>query len=203
MTIRRRRGHRQMPIRPNCHPLPLPSTPSTDEDDRRRAVMTDTTTLTRERADLLESLRRHRGFLRFTVRGLSDEQATQRPTVSALNLAGLIKHVAHTERTWAEFAQRGGEAFRTDSWGIEAWQAEWQLQDGETLESVLAEYEEIARRTDELVATLDLDTAYPLPAAPWFEPGAVRSVRRTFLHVIAETAQHAGHADILRESIDG
>ena len=52
-----------------------------------------TTTLTRERADLLESLRRHRGFLRFTVRDLTEEQAHLRPTVSALYLGGLIKHV--------------------------------------------------------------------------------------------------------------
>jgi len=74
---------------------------------------------------------------------------------------------------------------------------------GETLASVLAEYEEIARHTDELVATIDLDSSHPLPPAPWFEKGASRTARRVFLHVIAETAQHAGHADILRESIDG
>ena len=52
--------------------------------------MTGPTTLTRERADLLESLQRHRAFLRFTVRDLSDEQAQRRPTVSALDLAGLV-----------------------------------------------------------------------------------------------------------------
>jgi hypothetical protein len=160
-------------------------------------------TLTGERADLVQSLDRHRGFLRFTVRGLTDDQATQRTTVSELTLAGLIKHVAHTEDHWAGFAQRGADAFDTGNWSEEAWRAEWQLQPGETLASVLAEYEEIARRTDELAATLDLDAAYPLPQAPWFEPGAAWSVRRTLLHIIAETAQHAGHADILREAIDG
>ena len=165
--------------------------------------MTDTATLTRERADLIESLRRHRGFLRFTVRGLTDEQATLRPTASALTLAGLIKHVAHTEAKWADFAQRGGAAFDMGNWSKEAWLAEWRLEPGETLASILAEYEEIARQSDELVATLDLDVSYPLPQAPWFEPGAAWSVRRTFLHVIAETAQHAGHADIIRESLDG
>ena len=42
-----------------------------------------------------------------------------------------------------------------------------------------------------------------MPDAPWNEPGAVRSVRRVLIHVIAETAQHAGHADILRETLDG
>ena len=71
-------------------------------------------------------------------------------------------------------------------------------------EGLLAEYEEIAARTDELVRTIpDLDVSHPLPSAPWFQPGARRSARRVFLHIIAETAQHAGHADILRESIDG
>jgi hypothetical protein len=166
--------------------------------------MTDSpTTLTGERADLVETLDRHRGFLRFTVRGLTDEQATQRTTASELTLAGLIKHVAHTEEKWADFAQRGADAFDVGNWSLEAWQAEWSLQPGETLARMLAEYEEIARRTDELVATLDLDAAYALPKAPWFEPGASWSVRRTMLHILAETSQHAGHADILRESIDG
>jgi hypothetical protein len=166
--------------------------------------MTSTqTTLTGERADLVQTLDKHRGFFRHTVRGLTDEQATQRTTVSALTLAGLIKHVAHTEQKWADFAQRGADAFDMGNWGVEAWQAEWSLQPGETLASVLAEYEEIARRTDELVGTLDLDAGHALPKAPWFEPGAVWSVRRTVLHIIAETAQHAGHADILRESLDG
>jgi len=166
--------------------------------------MTSTqTTLTGERADLVQTLDKHRGFFRYTVRELTDEQATTRTTASALTLAGLIKHVAHTEQTWADFAQRGAEAFDMTNWGVEAWQAQWSLQPGETLAGVLDEYEEIARRTDELVATLDLDAGHPLPQAPWFEPGAVWSVRRAVLHIIAETAQHAGHADILRESLDG
>ena len=108
-----------------------------------------------------------------------------------------------TSATTALTAERGTQAFGVQNWSLEAWQAQWKLQPGETLEGVLARYEEVARRTDELVATLDLDAAYPLPEAPWFEPGASWSARRAFLHVIAETAQHAGHADILRESIDG
>jgi len=76
--------------------------------------------------------------------------------------------------------------------------------DGETLEGILADYEKVAERTDELVRSLpDLGVAHSLPSAPWFEPGAEWSARRTFVHIVAETAQHAGHADILRESIDG
>jgi hypothetical protein len=59
-------------------------------------------------------------------------------------------------------------------------------------------------RTDELLATLpDLNTTQPLPEAPWFQPGARWSARRVLLHIATETAQHAGHADIIRESLDG
>jgi hypothetical protein len=74
----------------------------------------------------------------------------------------------------------------------------------ETLADVLTRYEHVAARTDELVATLpDLSATQPLPEAPWHEPGATHSVRRVVIHVIAETTQHAGHADILRETLDG
>ena len=74
----------------------------------------------------------------------------------------------------------------------------------ETLYSLLAEFDSVARTTDELVERLpDLDASQPLPQAPWFEPGARWSARRTILHILAETSQHAGHADIIREALDG
>jgi hypothetical protein len=73
----------------------------------------------------------------------------------------------------------------------------------ESLAGLLARYDEVAAATDELVLSVDLDALQPLPKAPWFEPGASWSARRVFAHVLAETAQHAGHADILRETIDG
>ncbi len=190
-----------MLIRPIGLPQPLAS-PPTNEWTTEGDPMTGSTTLTRERADLIESLRRHRNFLRFTVQGLTDEQATSRPTVSALNLAGLIKHVAANEASWVRFAEGGAEAMRRN-WGPEAWSRHWHLESGEMLASVLADYEEVARHTDELVATIDLDADHALPEAPWFEPGARWSARRVFLHLVAEISQHAGHADILRESIDG
>ncbi|HEV7212369.1 MAG TPA: DinB family protein [Blastococcus sp.] len=159
--------------------------------------------LTGERADLVESLDRHRFFLRFTVRDLTDEQAATRTTPSEICLSGLIKHVSGTEAGWVRFIEGGAQAMQSD-WSPEAWTRQWHLQPGETLAGVLAEYDEVARHTDELVATLpDLDAAHPLPQAPWFEPGATWSARRVLLHIIAETAQHAGHADIIREALDG
>ena len=169
-------------------------------------MTTATPTLTAERADLLETLAAHRSFLRHTVRGLTDDQARQRPTASELTLGGLLKHVAHQEANWVRFVLEGPEAIATptDDAGFQKWADEFVLLPEETLEGVLDEYARIADRTDELVRTLpDLDVAHPLPEAPWFSPGAVRSARRVFLHIVAETAQHAGHADILRETIDG
>ncbi|NEK86725.1 DinB family protein [Blastococcus saxobsidens] len=166
----------------------------------------DRTDLTGERADLLETLATHRSFLRFTVQGLTDEQARQRPTASELTLGGLVKHVAGTEESWVDFILAGTSAMAAadDEAQVEAWGEEFRMRPEETLAGVLARYEEVARRTDDVVRTLpDLDLAHPLPEAPWFAPGAVRSARRVLLHIVAETAQHAGHADILRESLDG
>ncbi|MEV4260388.1 DinB family protein [Kribbella sp. NPDC049584] len=164
-----------------------------------------TTNQSGERQDLLDFLDKHRNFLRQTAHGLTDEQANTRSTVSALTVGGLIKHVASVEQHWADFAQGRGEATPTEYTPevIAAWENQFRLVEGETLAGVLAEYEKVAAVTDELVRTLDLDTSYELPAAPWQPPGVFWSVRRVFLHITAETAQHAGHADIIRESIDG
>ncbi|MDT5080581.1 MAG: hypothetical protein QOJ80_5218, partial [Mycobacterium sp.] len=80
---------------------------------------------------------------------------------------------------------------------------QYRLTEGETQAGVLAEYEKFAAATDDQVRTLDHDASYELPAAPWQPPGVFWTVRRVFLHITAETAQHAGHADIIRETIDG
>jgi Protein of unknown function (DUF664) len=159
-----------------------------------------------ERADLLETLRKHRFFLRLTARGLTDEQAALRTAVSELCIGGIIKHVAQTESHWVDFILGGAEVYppADPDWSPEDWANEHRMLPGETLAGILARYEEVAARTDELVATLpSLDVSHLLPEAPWFEPGARWSARRTLLHIVAETAQHAGHADIIRESFDG
>ena len=167
--------------------------------------------MTTERDDLLDLLHQHRGFLRFTVRGLSDEAARSRPTVSALSLGGLVKHVTAGEVNWARFVV-AGPAEQPD-WADIDWsnppaavlehQAGFVMGEDETLAGLLAAYDEAAAATDQLVRTVDLDARQPLPEAPWFEAGKSWSARRVFHHLVAETAQHAGHADILRETIDG
>lgn len=154
-----------------------------------------------ERADLLATLAQHRMFLRVTARNLTEAQARQRSTVSALTIGGIIKHVAETERQWRDFIVDGTSIFDGRDWYAPG---RLELGDGETLAATLDRYEEVAARTDAVISDLaDLDAAHPLPEAPWFPPGASWTARRSVLHIIAETSQHAGHADIIRESIDG
>ena len=173
--------------------------------------MTGTETLSGERADLLDSLAEHRFLLRNTTRGLTDEQVAAAPTASSLCLGGLIKHVTYGERHWVDFILAGPSAMFSgrkdwsewDESDYAAYNTIFRMRPGETLAAVLADYGRVARRTDGLLATLDLDAAHPLPRAPWFEPGARWSARRVLVHIIGETAQHAGHADIIRETLDG
>jgi uncharacterized damage-inducible protein DinB len=167
---------------------------------------TRSTVTSQERADLLETLAKHRQFLGFTVRDLSDEQASEHPTASALCLGGILKHVAAVESGWTDFIVEGPQAMSqgTDEGSAAEWLSRFQMLPDETLVSLLERYEHVAARTDDVIANLpNLDDGHPLPEAPWFESGASWSARRVILHIIAETAQHAGHADIIRESIDG
>ncbi len=161
--------------------------------------MTDMTT-DQERADLLESLAAQRRFLRHAATGLTDEQARLRPTASDLCLGGIVKHVTLMEAGWARFASGGAAAMQAVQVD---WASQFRMEDDENLDDLLAIWEGTAAATDELVRTLDLDLVHELPKAPWFPPGATRSARRAFIHLVGEIAQHAGHADIIRESIDG
>jgi hypothetical protein len=157
-----------------------------------------------ERADLLQALQQQRHFLRHTTRDLTDEQAAMRTTVSALCLGGIVKHVTRVERNWARFAVEGGGHMAFDPESMAAHAESFEMQEGDTLAGLLEAYEQVAASTDELVATHpDLDASHALPEAPWFPPGARWSARRAFLMILAETAQHAGHADIIREALDG
>lgn len=160
------------------------------------------------RADLLDILGFQRWLLLGTVEGISDEQARQRSTVSELTLGGVIKHLVDTENGWMDFVEgtassmtRGFDEMTEADWAARA--DSFTLLENESLAATVAAYQAVAERTDALVRTVDLDEAHPLPAAPWFPPGAVRSNRRVFLGMVSELAQHSGHADIIREAIDG
>ena len=166
-----------------------------------------------EHTDLIESLARHRGFLLHTAEGLTEEQARTASTVSSLTIASILKHVADTEEQWVDFARRGADAMEVGGGDVD-WEAvasgevefvdtRFALGEEDTLGHLRARVADVAAATEQLLAGADLDQAHPLPEAPWFEPGAAWSVRRVALHCIAEISQHAGHADIIREAIDG
>lgn len=162
-----------------------------------------------ERSDLIETLRRHRGFLLYTAQGLTEEQGHTESTVSTLTIASLLKHVADTEEQWMAFAVGDESAFgvvdTSDATAddVSGWVDErFTLSEHETLDVLRARIDESAARTEEVLLSADLDQQRQLPEAPWFEPGASWSVRRIALHLIAEISQHAGHADIIRESLD-
>src|SRR5215469_5335343 len=120
-------------------------------------MSTATPLLTGERADLTQTLAKHRNFLRYTTRGMSDEQAAQRTTVSELCLGGIIKHVTAVERNWARFIVEGPSAMG-GSWDDESVVQDWldgfRMLPGETLAGLLADYDRVSGETDALIARL-------------------------------------------------
>ena len=171
--------------------------------------MTDTATSTdSERDDLIAMLDKHRGLFLRTAEGLTEEQARLTPTVSALSVGGLIKHVTATEVQWLDFLEHGAPDSGGVDWAslnaaaYEAFANGFRLLPDETLAGALVAYAAVAARATELARAVDLAATHALPEAPWFEKEAW-SNRRVLMHIVAETAQHAGHADIVRETIDG
>jgi uncharacterized damage-inducible protein DinB len=153
-----------------------------------------------ERAGLLAFLAHQRYVLRIAAHGLTDEQAVAAPSVSALTVGGLIKHCAITERGWIATMQGNPN---TD---VSSYLSSFALEPGETLADVLALSDQVARETEEAIAAEpDLGRPVPVPqGVPWFPPEVEAwSVRWVLLHIIEEVARHAGHADIVRESVDG
>jgi len=156
--------------------------------------------LNTERDQLLAYLVQQRDGLKNAAHGLTEEQARAKPTVSALSVAGLIKHAAHTEKGWIE-TMRGNPSYANER----AYADSFTLADQETLQSVIADLDRVAAETETAVMGLDnLDATVQLPGAPWYprNPDGF-SARWIILHVLEELARHAGHADIIREHIDG
>jgi hypothetical protein len=160
--------------------------------------------VTDERALLLAYIAQQRDALRLAAFGLTDEQARSTPTVSPLSVGGLIKHVTAMERSWIDMVL---QRERPSNQEAEAdYGADFRLGPDETLGDVLAELAACGAETEQAIAGIaDLDQPVPVPqGVPWF-PDDVEawSVRWVLLHLIEELARHAGHADIVREGVDG
>lgn len=157
-----------------------------------------------ERHGLLAYLAQQRDALRIAAFGLSDDQARATPIASALSVGGLIKHVASTERGWIDMVLQRERPANENS--ENAYLANFRLSTEETLSGVLDDYAAVASETESVIAGIaDLGQPVPVPAGvPWFPDDVdAWSVRWVLLHLIEETARHAGHADIVRESVDG
>ncbi|MEU7133129.1 DinB family protein [Streptomyces sp. NPDC046261] len=154
-----------------------------------------------ERGTLLDFLEAQRGGVRRSVLGLTEEQARQKPSASELSPGGLLKHVAEVEAGWLRMAQgRPEDVPRTP----ENWDDGFRLLEGESVAGQLAYWEKIAAETEEFIRSVpSLEDTFPLPEAPWYPPSSRVSMRWLLLHLIEETARHAGHADVIRESLDG
>ena len=150
---------------------------------------------------LLAFIEEQRGGIRRALLGLTEEQARSRPSASELSLAGLLKHVVEVEQTWIARAKQEPPAVRRDA---SNWHECFALAEGETVAQQLAYWEQVAKETEEFLRSVpSLDDTFPLPNDPWFPPDARVSMRWLGLHLIRETARHAGHADIIRETLDG
>ncbi len=158
--------------------------------------------ITNERDGLLAFLDHQRQAIRNAAYGLTDDQARMTPTPSTLSVGGLIKHLVHGEHNWSdriEGVPPGNEAFQ-----FQTYMGSFVLGGDDTLTGVLQQYGDASARTDAIVgASDDLGRRIPLPQAPWYPDPDRCTLRWILFHLIEETARHAGHADIIREALDG
>jgi hypothetical protein len=144
-----------------------------------------------EHAGLEMFLEAQRWSILHKLDGLTEEQALSRPTPSDFCMLTLVKHVAYVEQRWFQL-----EVARRDIPGL--WpppdDRELRVEPGDTIESIRSLYEGIIAENRQIFATVDeLDSL----------SGFNLNRRWVLLHLIEELARHAGHADIIRESIDG
>jgi uncharacterized damage-inducible protein DinB len=153
-----------------------------------------------EREGLLAYLAQQRYVIRIAAYGLTDERVRATPTASTLSIGGLIKHVTAVENGWIDVVFQQSQSSQDD------YESNFRFGPDETLDGILADYDKVARGTESVIAEIpDLGQAVPVPqGVPWFPDDVdAWSVRWVLLHLIQETARHAGHADIVRESRDG
>ncbi len=162
-----------------------------------------------ERDGLIAYVAQQLDALRSVAYGLTDEQARSTPTPSALSIGALVKHAAGACGGWIARVAAAPEPPPPDGRPFEervaAYQDEFVMREDETLADVLQRFDAQAELTLERLAHADPATPVPVPQdAPWFPRDVTHwSVRWVALHLVEELARHAGHADIIREAIDG
>ncbi|MFI7431674.1 DinB family protein [Micromonospora sp. NPDC049836] len=156
-------------------------------------------TISDPKADLLDYLRGARGALVWKLDGLSEYDVRRPLTPTGTNLLGLVKHLARGEFGYF------GETFGRPSDAVVAWPEDEQAWDAwalpsESRESIVALYRRAWAHADATIEALPLDT---VGRVPWWGEGGEVTLHQVLVHMTAETQRHAGHADIVRELIDG
>ncbi|HEX6685819.1 MAG TPA: DinB family protein [Candidatus Limnocylindrales bacterium] len=153
---------------------------------------------TSEREALEGFLDYQREGLLLTLKGLDDAAARTAPSASSLSLLGLIKHAATWERRWFQVIVAGREL--PENWPAvmtEPRDADMMVDESDTVDYWVAYYREQIEQSRAIVASMDLDS--PCARKDIIEC----NVRYVLFHMIEETARHGGHADIIRETLDG
>ena len=152
-----------------------------------------------ERATLEAFLDYYRDAIKAKLRGLSEEETRRRLVPSQTTLAGLIKHLARVEVSWFHhrLARVPAEDLPLLASAIKDPESDFRIDPKDTVEGLIALYDDQCARSREMARKYRLDQVVPHPVL-----GEV-SLRWIFVHMIEETARHAGHADILREQTDG
>jgi predicted enzyme related to lactoylglutathione lyase/uncharacterized damage-inducible protein DinB len=140
---------------------------------------------------------------RVLLHGLTPRQAALAPSASTLSVGGLVKHVTSVQRTWLASAEAAPEA-PAQGGDPDAYLEGFTYRETDSLEELLSAFDEVSEAVLDAVRRLDLDTPVPVPDAPWFPKDVEAwSVRWVWWHLVEELARHAGHGDIVRETVDG
>jgi hypothetical protein len=153
---------------------------------------------------LVDYLAGQRRVLLQKVDGVSERELRMPRTPTGTNLIGIVKHCANVE--YGYFGPTFGREIDDPSGLVtdEAWeddpQADWYATAEETSADVIDLYRRVQAFCDETIAALPVDAP---GRVPWWGPGGDVTLGHVMVHVIQDLARHAGHADILREGIDG
>jgi uncharacterized damage-inducible protein DinB len=148
-----------------------------------------------EKQSLRVSLDRHRDAVLWKLEGLDDAGLRRAMTSSGTNLLGLVKHLAAVEYGW--FCETFGRETEPMPFDEDDPDADLRVEPDETTQDILAFYARARAASDRVIDELDLEAT----GTAWF--GEAVSLRWVLIHMVEETARHAGHADIVRELIDG
>ena len=148
-----------------------------------------------EKESLKVALDRHRDAVLWKLEGLDDEQLRRPMVPSGTSLLGLVKHLAAVEYGW--FCDTFGREAEPLPFDDDDPDADLRIEPGETTEDVLAFYGRARATADQAIDELDVEDT----GTAWF--GEAVTMRWVLIHMVEETARHAGHVDILRELIDG